>query len=335
VNLAEWLVDIMATATDDELAVMHAKYLESEAYRKLCAEIADIRGRIEAARAAAIAATRGDRAISLPAVASPMSLVGPTSEYQRDVPGFWEQFKQLSIRTLRNIARNPSLLLTQSLVIVAMALVLGGVFWHVNNYIDGTQNRLGLLFFACIFFSLMSLSSLSILVEERALYLRECDARYYTPLPYFLSQLLCDLIPMRVIPPLAFGGIIYYMIGLNTMQDRFLIFMIGIVLVNLVATTSCFTISAAVNTTAQANLAASLYFVFSILFGGLLFNAESENSNARYLTYASFVHYAWESLCANEFMGLALIFNPKGYDITPVCVCLVATLVSCILLIPF
>jgi hypothetical protein len=69
-----------------------------------------------------------------------------------------------------------------------------------------------------------------------------------------------------------------------------------------------------VNTTAQANLVASLYFVFSLLFGGLFFNAQTTGSDATYLTYLSFVHYAYESLCSNEFMGLQLIFNPKGYE---------------------
>ncbi len=55
---------------------------------------------------------------------------------------------------------------------------MGFVFWQMNNLIDGTQNRLGVLFFACIFFSLMSMSSLSLLVEERVLYLR-----YASPSP--------------------------------------------------------------------------------------------------------------------------------------------------------
>ncbi len=84
------------------------------------------------------------------------------------------------------------------------------------------------------------------------------------------------------------------------------------------ATTSCFAISAAVKTSAQANLFASLYFVFALLFGGLFFNAQTTNSNATFLVYVSFIHYGFEALCANELMGLALIFNPKGYDPTAI-----------------
>jgi hypothetical protein len=69
-----------------------------------------------------------------------------------------------------------------------------------------------------------------------------------------------------------------------------------------------------VYTTAQANLCASLYFIFCFLFGGLFFNSQTTNSQATYLTYVSFVHYGFEALCSNEFMGLVLLFNPIGYE---------------------
>ncbi len=65
----------------------------------------------------------------------------------------------------------------------------------------------------------------------------ERDAGYYSPLPYFLSQLLCDVIPMRVLPPIAFGAISYYMMGLNTMPGRFEICLVGLVLLNLAVCT--------------------------------------------------------------------------------------------------
>jgi len=181
--------------------------------------------------------------------------------------------------------------------------------------IDGTQNRVGLLFFITIFFSLISMSSLGLLVGDRVLFLRERDAQFYSPLPYFLSQILCDMIPLRVLPPVVFGCIAYWMMGLNEDFVRFALFLLILILVNIVATAACFVISAAVNTIGQANLIASLYFIFCMLFGGLFLNNKT-SSWSTYLQYLSFIHYGYEALMVNEFQGLDLTFNPSGFSPT-------------------
>ncbi len=238
--------------------------------------------------------------------------------YYRFVPGFWTRYIVLCSRTFKNVSRDRSLFLAQTLVAMGMSVALGGIFWQLNNAIDGTQNRLGVLFFSCIFFSLMSMSSLGILVNDRGLYLRERDAGYYTPLPYLASQVVCDLVPMRVLPPIFFGSILYYMIGLNPDLYRFMFCIMTLVITNLAATTLCFLISATVQTHAQANLVASLWFIYCFLFGGLFYNSETTNSHGINNTvYSSFVHYAFEALCVNEFVGLTLWFNPVGYSYVP------------------
>jgi hypothetical protein len=62
----------------------------------------------------------------------------------------------------------------------------------------------------------------------------ERDGGYYTSLPYLLSQVFCDLLPMRVLPPLLFGAICYFMIGLNPDPYRFVFCLVTLVLINVV-----------------------------------------------------------------------------------------------------
>ena len=61
---------------------------------------------------------------------------------------------------------------------------------------------------------------------------------YYSSFTYFSSKILFDILPLRVVPPLVFGGIIYAWIGLVPEVATFWKFMLILVLFNL-ATASC------------------------------------------------------------------------------------------------
>lgn len=76
------------------------------------------------------------------------------------------------------------------------------------------------------------------------------------------------------------------------------------------STAACFFISALVKSVGLANFIASLYFIFSMLFGGLFVSSRSGSLSG--LRYASFAHYGWEALMTNEFEALFVVFNPKN-----------------------
>src|SRR5205823_1349148 len=108
-----------------------------------------------------------------------------------------------------HIARSPALLLLHLAFTIFAALLLGVVFIGLDMGLGGTQDRTGFLYFIIFFFALTSIASLPHLVQDKRLFLRERDGQFYTTLPYLLSKILCDLLPLRVIPPLLFGSIVY------------------------------------------------------------------------------------------------------------------------------
>jgi len=232
--------------------------------------------------------------------------------FKRSHPNGVLRFFLLSGRSFRNIWRDPTLLLLQGGVTIIVAVLVGLIFYKMDIYIGGIQNRVGVLFFIILYFSLISLTSLGTLITERRLFYRERAARYYTTLPYYLSKLGTDLLPLRMLPPVLFACISYWPMGLKPDYDSFLFFIYCLILTNLVATAACFAISAAFNTTSQANLWASLLFIFSALFGGLFLNNQTSVTGLTRLQWLSFFHYSYEALMSNEFKGLPLIFNPSG-----------------------
>ena len=173
-----------------------------------------------------------------------------------------------------------------------------------------------------------SLSSIGVIVTDINVFVREYRAGTYSALPYCLAKALCDIFPLRVVPPLAFGIIVYYMIGKNCdpmdfhvycpfhYDDVFLLvqFLVVLVLVNIVSTSLCFFVSALCTTVGLSNLitAAAIMWCFTFC-GGLIIT-----DFGSYFRWSSFFFYAWEIMACNEFNHGFYRFNPtgiKGLDI--------------------
>ncbi|KAF9930860.1 hypothetical protein FBU30_011149 [Linnemannia zychae] len=227
----------------------------------------------------------------------------------------WSQFKILADRTLKNIYRDPMLMFSHYVMSIFLGLLCGALFYKVTNDIPGFQNRMGVFFFMCALFGFSCLSILPSFAHERILFVRERANGYYSPFTYFLSKVMFDIIPLRVIPPMLMGLIIYNMVGLVEGWTEFSKFFLVLVLFNIVASGICLMIGIMFETVGVANLMSSLVMLFSMLFGGLLLNKESIPDHLTWLQNLSFFNFAFEALLVNEITFLQLIQKEYGLEI--------------------
>ncbi|KAI8331168.1 ABC transporter [Chlamydoabsidia padenii] len=230
-------------------------------------------------------------------------------------PGWLTQFRILADRTFKNLYRNPMLMFTHYAIAVVLALICGGLFYQVSNTIAGFQNRMGLFFFYEALLGFMCLTSLQVFSSERILFVRERANGYYSPATYFLSKVLFDIIPLRVVPPLMMGLISYYMVGLVEGVPEFFKFLLVLVLFNLTAAACCLAIGVVFKNLSMANLLSCMVMLFSMLFAGLLLNKESMSPYFGWLKYLSFFNYALEALLVNEMLYLQLVEERYGLNI--------------------
>ncbi|KAJ2956478.1 hypothetical protein NQZ79_g7657 [Umbelopsis isabellina] len=148
---------------------------------------------------------------------------------------YFHELSLLSSRTFLNLYRNPFLFFAHITIAIILGLLLGSLFWQVDVDLSGVQNRLGVLFFMCALLGFASTSALDMFSKERVLFMRERENGYYSPASYFTAKVLFDIIPLRILPPLAMGSVSYYMIGLNANIYVFMKFLMVLVLFNLVA----------------------------------------------------------------------------------------------------
>lgn len=133
----------------------------------------------------------------------------------------------------------------------------------------GAQNRIGAFFFTTILLALGALTSLELFLNERDIYIRERANGYYRAWVYYLSKILFDVIPLRVIPPILMGSIHYWMIGLRADVGNFFSFLGLLVLFNIVSGGICLIIGSVVTSVAAANILALSVVLYGMLFGGL------------------------------------------------------------------
>lgn len=225
------------------------------------------------------------------------------------------QFIILAQRTWRNLYRNPLLMLTHYAIAILLAVLSGYLFYGLTDDIAGFQNRLGLFFFILSLFGFSTLSSLSLFATERLLFVRERANGYYHPLCYFLAKLAFDVVPLRIIPPIITGCILYPMTGLVPSASHFFTFLLLLVLFSLAATSITLFLSILLRDLSLSSLISTLVMLFSLLFAGLLLNHDAIPHAALWLQKLSIFHYAFEGLIVNEVTYLTLVDRKYGLDI--------------------
>ncbi|XP_064917921.1 broad substrate specificity ATP-binding cassette transporter ABCG2 isoform X3 [Columba livia] len=187
---------------------------------------------------------------------------------------FLHQLKWVSKRTFKNLVGNPQASIAQVCVTAVLGLVVGAIFFGLEENSTGLQNR------------------------------HEYISGYYRTSAYFISKLLADLIPMRTIPSIIFTCIVYFMLGLKPTVEAFFIMMFTLMLMSYTATSMALAIGAGQNVFTVANLLITIVFVFMTIFSGLLVNLTSIVSWLAWLKYFSIPRYGMAALQINELTGL-------------------------------
>ncbi|KAI0080990.1 hypothetical protein K474DRAFT_1614475 [Panus rudis PR-1116 ss-1] len=225
------------------------------------------------------------------------------------------QFQILSGRAFKNLYRDPALLAAHYASAIIVALICGTFFHGVSNDIPGFQNRLGVFFFTLALFGFSCLSSLSLFANERILFMRERANGYYSTFTYFASKILFDIVPLRVVPPFVFGGIVYGLVGLVPTAPAFWKFMLTLVLFNLTCASIILLLSIAFASVGVASLVGTLVMLFNLLFTGLLINRDTLHPAFQWLHTISFFHAAFEALAVNELRYLQLRQHKFGVEL--------------------
>lgn len=216
---------------------------------------------------------------------------------------FFHQLRWITKRSFKNLLGNPQASIAQIIVTVILGLVIGAIYFGLDNGPAGIQNRAGVLFFLTTNQCFSSVSAVELFVVEKKLFIHEYISGYYRVSSYFFGKLLSDLLPMRTLPSIIYTCILYFMLGLKPMVEAFFIMMFTLMMVAFTASSMALAIAAGQSVVSIATLLMTIAFVFMMLFSGLLVNLRTVQPWLSWLQYLSIPRYGYMALQHNEFLG--------------------------------
>ena len=245
--------------------------------------------------------------------ASVTSFSDPNNELQG--ASMITQVQYVMKRSFKVFYRNPTLFFSHVALSVGLGFFIGFLYYQVDSSLAGIQNRLGSIFFMQALLAFGGLSAISSLSEDKVLFIRERSNGFYGPFPYFLSKVVFDLIPLRIIPALILCSISYYLIGFTPGLGPFIRFLVIMVVFAMNSGLHGFVIACMVQETSTSTLAAVMSILFQMLFSGVLVNQVNIPGWVGWIQYLSFFKYAYEACIANEAGGLTIKATIAGVSV--------------------
>ncbi|KAI1134643.1 ABC-2 type transporter-domain-containing protein [Hypoxylon sp. FL0543] len=296
-----------APRTPDEFA---AAWKNSAEYATLQAEIEEYKKEhpLNGPDAEAFRASRRQQQAKSQRLSSPYTL------------SYWQQIKLCLWRGWQRLIGDPSLTIGALIGNFIMALIIGSVFYNLQDNTSSFFQRGALLFFACLMNAFASALEILTLYAQRPIVEKHSRYALYHPSAEAVASMLCDM-PYKIANSIVFNITLYFITNLRREPGAFFFFLLITFFTVLVMSMIFRTIASASRTLSQAMVPAALLILDLVIFTGFVIPIDYMLKWCRWLNYLDPLAYAFESLMVNEFHNRDFkcdAFTPSpavpGYD---------------------
>lgn len=224
----------------------------------------------------------------------------PTSEYATSLG---RQMILCIRRAFLNKFRQPQQIRAFILMYIVMGLIIGSLYWQLDDTQLGARNRVALVYFSTIFAALGAFAAVPGVVLSRATYYREKPS-FLRPFAFFVAQSLSE-VPFTCIATWCYSVVIYFMAGLNLADYGLRVVLFAFVYSFASVLAVAFAQMVAVLSPSQESASTTVGVSLSILslFAGFIIPKLSIEWYWRWLHYLSIFKYPLEALSINEMLG--------------------------------
>ncbi|KJE94352.1 ABC transporter [Capsaspora owczarzaki ATCC 30864] len=217
----------------------------------------------------------------------------------------WSQFKLTLSRALKMQFRDPTSFQARLGRGIITAVLFATVFLQLSDNQRDSRNKLGVITTVVGHMGFLGGTAIPQLLAERDVYLSQRKSKYFQPFAYFLAVNLADL-PLLFAEVTLFVVLIYFLVGLNATAAAFFYFFFMCTGSALWSTTYARALSALIPSINLANAIIPSSVVLYFIFNGFLLPPSAIRNFWIWMYWISPMHYSYEGLAMNEFMGRTL-----------------------------
>lgn len=213
---------------------------------------------------------------------------------------YGQQIQLCLWRGFKRLMADPSLTFTQLFGNFIMALVIGSVFYNLQDVTSSFFSRGALLFFAILMNAFGSALEILTLYAQRPIVEKHQRYALYHPSAEAYASMLTD-IPYKVGNAIVFNLALYFMTNLRREPGRFFFFIMISFILTLVMSMMFRTIASVSRTLQQALTPAAILILAIVIYTGFAIPVPYMLGWSRWINYLDPVAYAFEALMCNEF----------------------------------
>ncbi|UPK97200.1 hypothetical protein LCI18_008135 [Fusarium solani-melongenae] len=182
----------------------------------------------------------------------------------------------------------------------AMSLIIGSVFYNLDENSSSFFRRGALLFFACLMNAFASALEILTLYAQRPIVEKHSRYALYHPSAEAISSMLCDM-PYKIANTIIFNLSLYFLTNLKREPGAFFFFLLISFATVLVMSMIFRTIASASRTLFQALVPAAILILDLVIFTGFVIPKRYMLGWCKWLYWIDPIAYAFEALVVNEF----------------------------------
>ncbi|KAM0471726.1 hypothetical protein ACHAP7_008991 [Fusarium lateritium] len=213
---------------------------------------------------------------------------------------YWQQTSLCVWRGFKRLITDPTITLTQLFGNVIMAVIVGSIFYNLDQTTASFYQRGALLFVGCLMSAFASALEILTLYAQRPIVEKHARYALYHPSSEAVASMLCDL-PYKILNALFFNLTLYFMTNLRREPGAFFFFLFITFLVTICMSMIFRTIASASRTLSQAMVPTAILILAMVTFTGFIIQIDYMLGWCRWINYVNPLGYAFESLMVNEF----------------------------------
>lgn len=225
--------------------------------------------------------------------------VRPESPYTVSIA---TQIRLNTKRSWQRIWNDKSATLTQMMVHIIIALIVGSIFYGTPDSTAGFYAKGSVLFMATLVNALTAIGEIVSLYAQRPIVEKHRSYAFYHPATEAAAGIFLD-IPIKFVSATIFNLILYFMAGLRREPAQFFLFFLITYISTFVMSAVFRTLAAVTKTVSQAMSLSGVMVLALVIYTGFAITVPDMHPWFSWIRWINPIFYAFEILVANEFHG--------------------------------